>query len=137
MFRHRCTGATDREVRSQHDSVLVRVGVEEAILVLVRVGMEEAILQYWSEWGWRRLYLYWSEWGWRRLYMASVGSTDLRNLVALSTTSSHTDDTVPSSNRVASGRARRASRDSWSSSLHRSASSPAGDHRTVRGISSG
>lgn len=50
--------------------------------------------------------------------------TNLRNLVALSTTSSHTDDTVPSSNSVASGRARRASRDSWRSSLQRSASSP-------------
>lgn len=51
--------------------------------------------------------------------------TNLRNFVALSTTSSHTDDTVPSSNSVASGRARRASRDSWRSSLQRSASSPA------------
>lgn len=51
-------------------------------------------------------------------------TTDLRNLVALSTTSSHTEDTVPSSKRDASGRARSASSDSCNSSLHRSASSP-------------
>ncbi|KAK2509158.1 hypothetical protein MC885_004364 [Smutsia gigantea] len=51
-------------------------------------------------------------------------TTDLRNLVALSTTSSHTEDTVLSSKSEASGRARRASRDSCNSSLQRSASSP-------------
>lgn len=51
--------------------------------------------------------------------------TDLKNLVALSTTSSQTEDTVPSSNSVASGSARSASKDSCSSSLQRSASSPA------------
>lgn len=51
-------------------------------------------------------------------------TTDLRNLVALSTTSSHTEDTVPSSKRDASGRARSASRDSCNNSLHKSASSP-------------
>jgi len=51
-------------------------------------------------------------------------TTDLRNLVALSTTSSHTEDTVPSSKRDASGSARRASSDSCNNSLHRSASSP-------------
>lgn len=60
-------------------------------------------------------------------------AADLRNLVALSTTSSHTDETVPSSKSVASGRARSASRDSCSSSLQRSASSP-GNHRHSFGI---
>lgn len=58
---------------------------------------------------------------------------NLRNLVALSTTSSHTDETVPSSKRVASGRARSASRDSCSSSLQRSASSPV-NHKHSFGI---
>lgn len=51
-------------------------------------------------------------------------TTDLRNLVALSTTSSQTEDTVPSSKRDASGRARSASSDSCNNSLHKSASSP-------------
>lgn len=61
-------------------------------------------------------------------------TTDLRNLVALSTTSSHTEDTVPSSKRDASGKARSASSDSCSNSLHRSASSPK-EHSNISYIS--
>lgn len=57
-------------------------------------------------------------------FFSYPATTECRNLDALSTTSSHTDDTDPSSNRVASGRDWRASRDSCSSSLQRSASSP-------------
>lgn len=60
-------------------------------------------------------------------------TTDRRNLVALSTTSSHTEDTVLSSKREASGRARRASRDSCNSSLQRSASSPGQTEHISRG----
>ena len=51
-------------------------------------------------------------------------TTECRNLEALSTTSSHTLDTDPSSNKLASGKDWRASRDSCSSSIHRSESSP-------------
>ncbi len=51
-------------------------------------------------------------------------TTDLRNLAALSTTSSQTVDTEFSSNNVASGSDRSASRESCNNSLQRSASSP-------------
>ena len=56
--------------------------------------------------------------------VTSPTTTCLRNLPALSTTSSHTLDTAAESKRLASGRACRASKDSASRSEQRSWSSP-------------
>ena len=58
------------------------------------------------------------------VFEAYPSTTDLRNLAALSTTSSHMCDTECSSNRLPSGNDWRASKLSCKSSLHKSMSSP-------------